>query len=71
MNEYPPGGYIGEAINGLPSPGSDVGAQTVEVNAGPLWGCYRIVFVAHRNPRRGMLHWYWAMESGERLDLVK
>ena len=38
MNQYPPGGYIGDAMNGLPAPGPDIGPQTVEVNAGPLSG---------------------------------
>jgi hypothetical protein len=35
----------------------------------PLWGTYRITFVAKRNPRQGMRHyWFWTMDSGERIE---
>ena len=54
MNGYPPGNHVGLAVNKLPAPGPDLPPQTVLVDAGPLWGTYRITFVAKRNLRQGM-----------------
>ena len=69
MNDYPPGEYVSHAKQSLPEPGPDLPPKTVLVNAGPLWGHYRITFVAKRNPRQGMRHfWYWSMDSGERIE---
>ena len=49
-------------------PGPDSELQTAEIDAGKLWGRYRVTFVAKLNPRRGMRTWIWATESGECLD---
>lgn len=69
MNNFPPGGYVADAMSRLPSPTPDTRRQTVEVDAGPAWGKYRITFEVKRNPRAGMgRHWFWAMESGERIS---
>lgn len=68
MNSYPPGGYIANAINSLPKPGADSQPITVALDAGPLWGKYRITFQAVRNPRQGMTTWFWTMQAGERID---
>ena len=46
MNQYPPGDFIGVAIKTLPAPSPDVPLQTVEINAGSLWGRYRVTFIA-------------------------
>lgn len=68
MNEYPPGGYIADAIQSLPPAGLDSPPQTVKIDAGPHWGSFRVTFEAKRNPRGGMgRHWFWAMASGERI----
>ena len=67
MNQYPPGDFIGVAIKTLPAPGPDVPLQTLDIDAGPLWGRYRVVFAAKRNPRRGMRSWFWAGQSGKQI----
>ncbi len=68
MNQFPPGGYVADAMSRLPTPGPEIQPQTVEVDAGPAWGRYQITFEAKRNPRGGMgRHWFWAMASGERI----
>ena len=53
MNEFPPGYFISDAMKGLPAAGPDVPPQTVEIDARPGWGRYRVTFVAKRNPRHG------------------
>lgn len=68
VNQFPPGDYIGAAMNKLPAARPDLAPQTVEIDAGPLWGRYRVTFVVKRNPRQGMRSWYWTMETGERLE---
>ena len=68
MNQYPPGDFIGTAVKTLPEPGPDVPLQTVEINAGSLWGRYCVTFVAKRNPRQGMRSWFWTMHGGERIE---
>ena len=69
MNQYPPGNYLGLAMSKLPAPGADVPPQTIVLDAGPLWGSYRITFVAKRNPRQGMRNfWFWTMQSGAKLE---
>jgi hypothetical protein len=68
MNEYPPGSYIADAMSRLPAPGPDAPPQTVEIDARPNWGRYRVTFVARRNPQEELPHyWFWAMQSGKRL----
>ena len=67
MNEFPPGYFIANAMKGLPAAGPDVPPQTVEIAAMP-WGMYRVTFIVRKNSRRGMLSWFWVMDSGERLD---
>lgn len=68
MNKYPPGNYISDAMRTLPPPGPDLPLQTVEIDAGHLWGRYQVTFLPKLNPRRGMRTWFWVMESGERID---
>lgn len=67
MNEFPPGEFVSLAMRGLPQAGPDATPQTVEIDAGKLWGRYRITFVASMNPRRGMRRWFWVMSEGKRL----
>ncbi len=67
MNQYPPGHFIAAAMKTLPPAGPDLPAQTVEIDAKPLWGLYRVTFVSRQNPRQGMRSWFWTMETGERL----
>lgn len=68
MNEYPPGGYIADAIQTLPPAGPDVPPQAVEIDAGAHWGRFWVTFEAKRNTRGGMgRHWFWAMASGNRM----
>jgi len=67
MNEFPPGNYISKAMKGLPEAGPDVPPQTLEIDARPGWGLYRVTFIAMRNPRQGMRSWFWTLETGERL----
>jgi hypothetical protein len=69
LNQYPPGRFVAAAMNTLPVPGPGSELQTVEIDAGKLWGRYRVTFVAKLNPRHGMRTWFWTMESGERLDI--
>jgi hypothetical protein len=71
MNQYPPGNYISDAMQTLPPAAPELPLQTVEIDAGPLWGRYRVTFRAKANPRRGMRSWFWVMNTGERLDLGK
>ena len=68
MNQFPPGHYIATAMNRLPPPGPDLPPQTVEIDAGPRWGRYRVTFAVKRNPRQGMRDWFWVMDTGTRLD---
>ncbi len=69
MNQYPPGFYVSQAMKELPSPGPDSALRTVEIDARPGWGLYRITFIAVQNPRRGMRHWFWTMHAGVRIEL--
>ena len=69
MNEFPPGYFIATAMNKLPAAGPEMPARTVEIDAGPMWGWYRVTFVVQRNPRQGMRSWFWVMETGVRLPL--
>ncbi len=72
MNQYPPGDYIGTTMGKLPPPGPDLPPQTVVIDAGRLWGRYRVVFIARRNPRQRMGDLcFWALSSGERIKLPK
>jgi hypothetical protein len=67
MNEFPPGSFIAKAMKTLPPAGPDVAPQTVEIDARPGWGLYRVTFIARRNPRQGMRNWFWVMDTGERI----
>jgi len=67
MNQFPPGNYLSKAMQSLPAAGPDSQPQTVEIDARPGWGLYRVTFIAKQNPRQGMRSWFWTMESGERL----
>lgn len=69
MNEFPPGYFIAMAMNKLPAASPEMPAQTVEIDAGPMLGRYRVTFVVQRNPRPGMRSWFWVMETGVRLPL--
>ena len=71
MDQYPPGEYVSRAKQALPAAGPDQPLRTVEIDAGSLWGVYRITFRARQNPRQGMRNWFWAMERGERIEFVK
>ncbi len=68
MNEFPPGYFINDAMKGLPAAGPDVPPQTVEIDACPGWGRYRVTFKVVQDPRRGMRTWFWTPDVGERLD---
>lgn len=67
MEQYPPGFFISKAIRTLPAAEPDLPPQTVEIDARPGWGVYRVTFVVRQNPRQGMRHWFWVMDKGERL----
>jgi len=41
-DQYPPGEYISRAKKSLPAPGPDLPPQTVEIDAGALWGVFRL-----------------------------
>jgi len=45
-------------MSGLPEPEPDVAPQTVEIDAGKLWGHYRVTFVVSMNPRPRMRRWF-------------
>jgi len=68
VNEFPPGYFISDAMKGLPAAGPDVPPQTVEIDARPGWGRYRVTFKVMQNPRRGMRTWFWTLDTGELLD---
>ena len=70
MNQFPPGDFIGKAMKGLPPAGPGLPPQTVEIDARPRWGLYRVTFVAMQNPRQGMRSWFWVMGTGERIDVT-
>jgi hypothetical protein len=69
MNEFPPGSFISMAIKTLPPAGPDLPPQTVEIDARPGWGLYRVTFVVSQNPRQGMRSWFWVMDKGERISV--
>ncbi len=54
-----------------PPLGPNLSPQTVEIDARPGWGLYRVTFKVQRNPRRGMLSWFWTLDTGEHIDLGK
>ncbi len=62
VNEFPPGYFISDAMKGLPAAGPDVPPQTVEIDARPGWGRYRVSFKVVQNPRRGMRTWFWTLD---------
>lgn len=68
MDQYPPGEYVSRAQQTLPAADPDQPLRTVDIDCGPLWGAFRITFIAKRNPREGMRNWFWAMHKGERID---
>jgi hypothetical protein len=68
MNEYPPTKHLAAAIKTLPRASANVRPQTVEIDAGPVNGRYRVTFVVRQNPGRGTPTWFWGVESGIRLD---
>ena len=68
MDQYPPGEYVSRALQTLPAAGPDQPLKTVDIDCGPLWGAFRITFIAKRNPRQGMRNWFWMMHKGERID---
>jgi len=69
MNQYPPGDHVSRAQRTLPAAGPDQSLRTVEIDCGPLWGAYRITFIAKQNPRQGMRNWFWSLHRGERIDI--
>ena len=70
MNQFPPGNYIAGAMKTLPAAGPGLPPQLVVIDAGPMWGRYRVTFKATSDPGQGMRGpWIWTMESGERLGL--
>lgn len=58
MNEYPPGYFISMAIRTLPAAAPDLPPHTVEIDARPGRGTYRVTFVPRQNPRQGMRSWF-------------
>jgi len=68
MNQYPPGDHVSRAQRTLRAAGPDQSLRTVEIDCGPLWGAYRITFIAKQNPRKGMRNWFWSMHRGERIE---
>jgi len=51
VNEFPPGDFIARAIATLPAAGPDLPPQTVEIDARPGWGLYRVAFIFRRKGR--------------------
>lgn len=68
MNEYPPGNYISDAMRALPAPGPLLHSRTVEIDARPTWGRYRVTFVVRReSDEEKRQYWFWTIQSGRRL----
>lgn len=55
-------------MKSLPAASPETPSQTCEIDAGRLWGRYRVTFVVSMNPRRGMRRWFWVMATGKRLN---
>ncbi len=74
MNKFPPGHFIASAIEDamktLPPAGPDLPPQTVEIDARPGWGLYRVTFIVMQNPRQGMRSWFWVMRQATALTAV-
>jgi hypothetical protein len=63
---YPPTDQLAAAIKNLPRASPAIPPQTVDIDAGPAYGRFRVTFVVRQNPGRGTPTWFWGVESSER-----
>ena len=68
-DQFPTTDHLSAAIRKLPRPGPDVSPQTVEIDAGPIQGRFRVTFVPRKNPEHRAAPWFWGIESGERIQV--
>ena len=66
-NQFPPTNLLAAAIKNLPTPGPNVSRQEVVIDAGPVAGRYRVMFIPRLNPDLQTPTWFWGVESGERI----
>lgn len=67
VDRFPPTNCLAAAIKHLPHPGADVAPQQVEIDAGPIFGRYRVTFVPRENTELSRPTWFWGVECSERI----
>jgi hypothetical protein len=67
IDRFPPTNSLAAAIKHLPHPGPDVAPRCVEIDAGPIFGRYRVKFVVRENSEHSPTSWFWGVESSERI----
>ena len=67
IDRFPPTNCLAAAIRRLPHPDADVRPQEVDIDAGPIFGRYRVTFVVRENSEHSPPSWFWGVESSERI----
>ena len=67
IGRYPPSNALAAAIKHLPRPEPSLAPQTVDIDAGPILGRYKVTFVVRPNHEHEPPAWFWGVGSSERI----
>ena len=67
IDRFPPTNSLAAAIKRLPHAGPGLSPQTVEIDAGPILGRYRVTFVVRENAELSPPSWFWGVQESEKI----